>query len=155
MRPGLALSPLYRGRTVSETALHDAGGGNLYQPIATPSRGSSDLVLVRALKEHGASSVAHRHDREEVIWVLAGRAWAQIERRTVEMGPGDALIVAAGDLHRVENRGPDRFECIVAKPAGIRFLDATGESCRCPAGCCRRMPRRQGSGPAGREAGTG
>ena len=109
MRPGLALSPLYRGRTVSETALHDAGGGNLYQPIATPSRGSSDLVLVRAHKEHGASSVAHRHDREEVIWVLAGRAWAQIERRTVEMGPGDALIVAAGDLHRSRTEaGPVR-----------------------------------------------
>lgn len=101
--------------------------GNRYAAIATPSRGASELVLVRATKDPGAASAAHRHDREEIVHVLTGRARAVVEGHTIALEPGETLLVAPGELHQVSTLGDRALECLVVKPAGIRFLSPDGD----------------------------
>lgn len=100
--------------------------GNHYAGLATPRRGATEIVLARARKDPGAASVAHAHDREEVIWVAAGRALAVLDGVEHRIGPGDTLIVPPGVVHQVRTLGTQPFECVLAKPAGIRFLDPAG-----------------------------
>lgn len=81
----------HRDRLLSAADIVDAGGGNRYAPIATPRTGARELVLVRGLKHPRAFSVASRHDREELIWVLAGRARAVVGEDERLIAPGDLL----------------------------------------------------------------
>lgn len=53
----------------------------------------------------------HRHRREHWL-VLTGTALVTRDSETVRLQPGDALDIAAGQLHRLENPGPDDLEII-------------------------------------------
>lgn len=120
--------PVVRGAGVPM----EGAGGNRYAALARPSTGARELVLARAVKDVGAASVAHSHDREEVILVLAGEARAVLDGREERIGPGDALIVPAGVVHQVSNPGPEPFECVLAKPAGTRFFAPDGTAMATP-----------------------
>jgi quercetin dioxygenase-like cupin family protein len=100
--------------------------GNRYAGVATPLLGARELVVARAAKDPGARSVPHSHDREEVVHVLSGRAVARVGDVEHELGPGDTLIVPPGLVHQVSTLGEEPFECVLAKPAGIRFFAADG-----------------------------
>lgn len=110
----------------------EGAGGNRYAGLARPATGARELVVARALKEPGAASVAHSHDREEVVVVLAGEAIARVGDEEHRLGPGDTLIVPPGVVHQVSNPGPATLECVLAKPAGIGFFAPDGEPMATP-----------------------
>jgi len=111
----------------------EAIGGNSYEGLATPRNGAQELVFARARKDPGASSLAHSHDREEVVWVISGRALAKVGEEVTELGPGDTLIIPPGLVHQVSTLGDETFECVLAKPAGIRFFLEDGNEMPLPA----------------------
>ncbi len=47
------------------------------------------------------------HDRDEVYIVVSGTGWFVRGAERVAFGPGDALFVAAHDVHRFEDFTPD------------------------------------------------
>ena len=47
------------------------------------------------------------HDRDEVYVVVSGTGWFVRGDERVAFGPGDALFVAAGAVHRFEGFSPD------------------------------------------------
>ena len=99
-------------------------GGNLYAGLARPSTGADEIVLVRAVKEVDAASVAHSHDREEVIWVLAGEVVASVGEDVFRLGPGDTLIVPPCRIpgRRCSNASwPSRPEPASSPPRGSRW----------------------------------
>lgn len=46
--------------------------GNTLRGLATPSRGSTEIMLWNHRAEAGGSSPSHWHDRDQVIYVLSG-----------------------------------------------------------------------------------
>jgi len=106
--------------------------GKAYEGLAVPSTGAQELVVARVRKEPTAANAAHSHDREEVVVVLGGRGRADIAGQTVELGTGDALIIPAGALHEVSALGDAPLDCLIAKPAGIRFFDPAGRPMAVP-----------------------
>ncbi len=59
----------------------------------------------------GARYAPHAHDRDESIWVVAGEIAFTAAGRTVRLGPGDRLLLPAGNVHTAE-----------AGPAGATYL---------------------------------
>ena len=73
----------------------------LSRPDVVPCR---ELLLVRATMEPGRSHPFHRHPtREEIIYVLSGRAeqWCGGSRRI--LGSGDMVLIPKGEVHGTYN----------------------------------------------------
>ena len=100
--------------------------GNFAGGLATPGRGAREVSLIRQRQAPGAANPSHRHDREEVMVVLSGTVKVTAEEEDIELSAGDALIVPANVLHRIETTGRSEAEWLLAAPAGVRFLFADG-----------------------------
>ncbi|HMG24188.1 MAG TPA: cupin domain-containing protein [Kofleriaceae bacterium] len=86
--------------------------------LAAPSRGARETCVWRlALAAHTPGTV-HTVDREEIFVVLAGRAVATLDGDTLELTPGDALIVPAQRAFSLANPHPEVFEAIAVLPVG-------------------------------------
>ena len=97
--------------------------GVTFVGMASPSRGSKELctwkIVVAA--NHGPGQ-PHTLDRDEVFMVLSGSIAVAGE----VLGPGDALVVPAGDDIAVSNPGDVPAEVMVAIPAGFTATMADG-----------------------------
>ncbi len=109
------------------------GQGSTYWPLATPSTGAAELIVARVRKTPGHPGSIHAHDHEEVVIALAGTATAIIDGNQAQLAAGDTLIIPAGQVHQVSAVGDERFECLIAKPAGTRFYDSEGQPTSTPA----------------------
>jgi mannose-6-phosphate isomerase-like protein (cupin superfamily) len=70
------------------------------------------------------SDGAHTLDRDEVFMVLAGSV--RLAAGGDVLGPGDALVVPAGDPVELSNPGDVPAEVVVAIPAGFTATMADG-----------------------------
>lgn len=97
--------------------------------LATPSRGTAEVSAWRVRMEPGAAGPLHAMDREQ-IWVpLTGAlliAAGDAEPRRV--APGQAAILAAGEVRRIAVAGEAPAEALVCTANGGRAtLPGTGE----------------------------
>lgn len=100
--------------------------GNFAGGVATPGRGATEVSVIRQRQAPGAANPPHFHDREEVMVVLSGAVKVTSEKEDEELSAGDALIVAANTVHRIETTGDTEAEWLLVAPAGVRFLFADG-----------------------------
>jgi len=71
---------------------------------------NTDLLMVRANMEPGRSHPFHTHpNREEVIYILSGRAeqWIGPEHRI--LGPGEMVLIPKGEVHGTYNPFRERL----------------------------------------------
>jgi quercetin dioxygenase-like cupin family protein len=69
-----------------------------------------ELLMVRANMEPGRSHPFHTHPtREEIIYVLSGRAEQWIGREHRVMGPGEMVLVPKGEVHGTYNPFRERL----------------------------------------------
>ena len=59
-------------------------------------------VLVEMSAPSGFAAPSHAHDHESFVYVRSGRIRATVEGRARELGPGDAVLHAAGAFHQIE-----------------------------------------------------
>jgi mannose-6-phosphate isomerase-like protein (cupin superfamily) len=85
----LASMPITEGRTAS---VHELAGTR-FTPLASPSRGSTEICVWRVELPPHADAVPHELTREEVLVVLSGSARASIDGRVADVAAGDAIIV--------------------------------------------------------------
>ena len=78
-----------------DTLLQDLGGGNTRRILAW----NDDLMLVEVGFDSGTVGAVHSHVHTQSSFVLSGRFKYTIEDETVEIGPGDSVIVPSGKLH--------------------------------------------------------
>jgi len=95
--------------------------------IATPSRGATEVSVIRQRARPGGGNPPHTHDREEVMVVSAGAVTVTVAGEPHALGAGDTLIVPPRTPHQVENPGTEPAEWLIVAPAGVRFFHATGE----------------------------
>ena len=78
-----------------DTLFQDLGGGNTRRILAW----NDDLMLVEVGFDSGTVGAVHSHVHTQSSLVLSGRFKYTIEDETVEIGPGDSVIVPPGKLH--------------------------------------------------------
>jgi len=101
--------------------------GNAAGPTATHSTGASEISVIRQRQIAGGIGPAHHHDREEVLIILSGTVAVHAEDASHTADPGDAVIIPANLVHRVETTGEAPAEWLLVAPAGVGFFGADGE----------------------------
>ncbi|HEY0994336.1 MAG TPA: cupin domain-containing protein [Kofleriaceae bacterium] len=86
--------------------------------LAAPSRGARETCVWRLALAANTPGTPHSVDREEIFVVLSGRAVAVIGDDTLELAPGDALIVPAQQAFSLANPHAAPFEAIAVLPVG-------------------------------------
>jgi mannose-6-phosphate isomerase-like protein (cupin superfamily) len=86
--------------------------------LAAPSRGSAGLCTWRLTVDAGlVGKESHTIDRDEVFMVLSGIV--QFTPDGEKLGPGDAMVVPAGEPIQLSNLGDTPAELYVAITAGF------------------------------------
>lgn len=106
--------------------------GNRYTGLAGESTGAFELVVVHTQKEMGANTIAHSHDREEIVVILGGHGTFSIGFESIEVGEGDTVIIPPGAVHQVTATSDEPLEAMLIKPNGIRFFDPDGQEMPSP-----------------------
>ena len=78
-----------------DTLLQDLGGGNTRRILAW----NDDLMTVEVGFDAGTEGALHSHPHTQCSYVLSGRFKYTIEDESVEIGPGDSVIVPSGKIH--------------------------------------------------------
>jgi mannose-6-phosphate isomerase-like protein (cupin superfamily) len=99
--------------------------------LAAPSRGSAQLCTWRLAVDPGVrGDESHTIDRDEVFMVLSGSV--QVTPDGEKLGPGDAVVVPAGEPIRLSNLGETKAELHVAITAGFTGTMADGTQIQPP-----------------------
>jgi mannose-6-phosphate isomerase-like protein (cupin superfamily) len=99
--------------------------------LAAPSRGSEQLCTWRLAVDPGVrGDESHTLDRDEVFMVLAGTV--QLTPDGEKLGPGDAVVVPAGEPIQLSNLGETTAELYVAITAGFTGTMANGTQIQPP-----------------------
>jgi quercetin dioxygenase-like cupin family protein len=114
----------------SEVVLEATPGGNRAGSVVTPSRGATEISVIRQTQRPGGSNPLHRHDREEAMTMLAGRITVSSDGQAQELLAGDTVVIPAGTAHQIANMGDETAEWLLIAPAGIRFFHADGDEAR-------------------------
>lgn len=92
--------------------------GHTVTGLAAPSRGARETCVWRLALAARTPGTVHTVDREEIFVVLTGRAVATLAGDTLDLAPGDALIVPAEQPFSLANPHPEPFEAIAVLPVG-------------------------------------
>ncbi len=111
----------------SEIEMMRTPGGMATGSMASPGRGATEVLVLRQRQEPGGQNPSHMQDREEVMIQLSGTATVTVDDQPIQLSAGDTLIVPPHAVHRVENRGAEPAEWLLAAPAGMRFFSPTGQ----------------------------
>jgi mannose-6-phosphate isomerase-like protein (cupin superfamily) len=72
------------------------------------------------LRRGGKVSAAHSHDAyEETIYGIAGTMTFTVEGRATEIGPGDAVFIPRGAMHRFDNLHSEEAKCLAVLTPGL------------------------------------
>ncbi len=96
--------------------------------IGPETVGAKQLEVVLGIVEKGKGAQPHSHPGiEQVCYLLAGRARAEVAGQTLELGPGDCCFFPADTPHvfTVISDDPARVLVIYAPPYGESPLKAT------------------------------
>lgn len=82
---------------IHQTDLPFVGSSYEFVGARTGGLGISMFVVIA---EIGRGPVLHRHRYDEVVYVIEGHSRWTVDGRELNAGPGDILIVRAGEKHK-------------------------------------------------------
>jgi mannose-6-phosphate isomerase-like protein (cupin superfamily) len=102
--------------------------------LAGPADGTSTSVFFEVWEPGGAQPDNSHPDSAEIFVFLSGHGIAYSDEYSVDVGPGDVLILPAGSVHRIENTSiSERMYTVTimadddgALPGGFAQLVAAG-----------------------------
>ena len=111
---------LRRHDTVPAIPVEGARGASI-QVLLGPDEGAPHFITRVFTLEPGGYIPSHRHPTiEHEQLMLEGEMTLGLDRDTVTLGPGDALLIPAGVSHWYANRGEQtvRFVCVIPRTDG-------------------------------------
>jgi quercetin dioxygenase-like cupin family protein len=95
--------------------------------LAAPSLGSSETCVWRITLAPGTPATPHAISREEIFVGLSGAARIELDGRAQVVGPGDALVVPAGETFALSNPNAEPFTALAVVPVGGQAVLPGGE----------------------------
>ena len=124
-----------------DAVVHELNGA-VFASYAAPARGSRELCAWRLEVPAGSVGMAHTVGKEEVLFVLSGILHVTLSggagpggsggESSAEAGPGDAVMVPAGAMVRIDNPGGERASAWVTTSVGFEATTADGSRIRPP-----------------------
>jgi len=92
--------------------------GVRFSPVASPSRGSLETAIWRAVVAPDTTGGVHHVTREEIIVALSGTGRVRLGDAEHLLSPGDAFAVPPFTDFQLEAAGASPFEAMVVLPVG-------------------------------------
>ena len=115
----------------AELRAHDRGGGACTIPLVTRAVGARSFINGITVFEPGASVPFHRHNCDESVVIIEGRAIAEIDGVEYELAAHDTTFLPADVPHRFKNASSTermRMLWIYGSVEATRTLIASGET---------------------------
>ena len=109
----------------SQAVVHEMHGTS-FTSYARPTSGSKELCGWRVEIPGHTEGVAHRVSREEVLYLLSGTVRVGLDDDYQDATAGDAIVVPAGALFRVDNLADEPMTAWVTTTAGFGAVMADG-----------------------------
>ena len=75
----------------------------------------ANMTLGTCVIQPGQSNPLHRHPNcEEVLVVTSGRCIKRVGDETVELGPGESVVIPRGMPHQATAIGDEAMTCVIA-----------------------------------------
>lgn len=124
----------------AEAVVHELHG-SVFVSYAAPATGSRELCAWRLEVPAGSSGVPHAVSREEVLLVLDGTLQVTLTDagpggapadKPVEATAGDAIVVPAGAVLRIDNPGAEQASAWVTTSVGLEAVLPDGSKIQPP-----------------------
>ena len=89
-----------------EPGTHGGGGQTIGYSFFKKAPRLGLVFRKRALKP-GSGIGYHEQTEDEIYYVLSGRGTMTIDGKSVDVGPGDAILTRPGSSHGLKQAGPD------------------------------------------------
>ena len=83
----------------------DLPWSSIAHELVGDEHGGIGLCVIFVDAEPGRGPALHTHPYDEVLIIQEGRATATVGGETVEVGPGDIVLIPAGEPHAFTNTG--------------------------------------------------
>ena len=117
----------------SQLTARDRGGGVRTIPLVTRAHGATAFINGITIFDPGAAVSLHRHNCEESVVILEGRAIVEIDGREFDVGPQETTFLPANIPHRFRNASATESMRILWTYASVdanRTIIATGDTRR-------------------------
>lgn len=85
-------------------------GENLQEILGLVAGGAKSHSLARVTLPAGHSSAPHYHKgSEESYWILSGTAIMNIDGKSIELMPGEAVLIEPMEVHQISNQNDDEL----------------------------------------------
>lgn len=102
----------------SQAVVHEMHGTS-FTSYVRPASGSGELCGWRVQIPGHTEGVAHRVAREEVLYLLSGAVRVGLDDTWADAVAGDAIVVPAGTMFRVDNLADEPMLAWVTTTAGF------------------------------------
>ena len=109
----------------SQAVVHELHGTS-FTSYARPTSGSTELCGWRVEIPGHTEGVAHRVAREELLYVLSGTVRVGLDDHWADAAAGDAIVVPAGTMFRVDNLVGEPMIAWVTTTTGFGAIMADG-----------------------------
>ena len=100
-----------------DRTIADTNTGETITFLRTASESGEDQVTMQLSVAPGTVIAPHAHPIEEAFEVQVGQVEFRLDRQTIELGPGDAITAARGQVHGLRNMSDHPVVMrVVAKP---------------------------------------
>jgi mannose-6-phosphate isomerase-like protein (cupin superfamily) len=96
----------------SEPGPHAGGGQTVGYSFFSRTPGLQLIFRKRALKP-GAAIGYHEQKEDEIYYVLSGRGEMTLDGKTVDVGPGTAILTRTGSSHGLKQVGADDLVILI------------------------------------------
>ena len=97
---------------------------NYFACMLDPLADGVSFALVVEIFEPGGKTPPNTHAiAEEAFFVMAGTGKAIAEGATIDIGPGDVLVLRPGSEHVVENTGAEKLYCLTMMTPNEGFAE--------------------------------
>ena len=113
------------GVATTEPGPHNGGGQTVGYSFFRATPGLRLVFRKRALKP-GSGIGYHEQKEDEIYYVLSGRGQMTLDGKTVDVGPGTAILTRTGSSHGLKQAGTDdlviliNYEQVPASPTPRR-----------------------------------
>jgi putative monooxygenase len=114
-----------------EIKAHERGGGARTIPLVNRASGTTSFINGITIFEPGAAIPLHKHNCEESVMLLEGKAIAEIDGERHVLKPQDTTFIPAGLPHRFINASssePMKILWIYATVDATRTIVETGDT---------------------------
>ena len=116
---------------IGEIPAHELPG-NVLRGLATPSRGSTEVMLWNHVAEAGGASPEHWHDHDQVIYVTAGAGRVVVGDEEHAVRAGDVIVAPANVPHQVIAAEDEALDTVVAMLPSLRSYRPDGSEIDTP-----------------------